>query len=96
VFRTIIESSLYIVLFSITAKARHAPPTGGTARSFTTSVPTRSSAARRAFVLVPMQAFAANGLESFKEFPPRQKPTSFNLDEVMRKMEEMGKASGND
>ena len=25
-------------------------------------------------------------LASFKEFPPRQKPASFNLDEVMRKM----------
>jgi arylsulfatase len=33
-----------------------------------------------------MQAFAAKWLESFKEFPPRQKPASFNLDEVMRKM----------
>jgi hypothetical protein len=25
-------------------------------------------------------------LESFKEFPIRQKPASFNLDEVMREM----------
>ena len=36
--------------------------------------------------VVPMQAFAAQWLESFKEFPPRQKPASFNLDEVMGKM----------
>jgi arylsulfatase len=42
----------------------------------------------RAFLVVPVQAFAAQWLESFKEFPPRQKPASFNLDEVMRKMSE--------
>ncbi|MFH6946124.1 arylsulfatase [Flavobacterium sp. FlaQc-50] len=31
-------------------------------------------------------ALVANWLQSFKEFPPRQKPASFNLDEVMAKM----------
>lgn len=30
----------------------------------------------------------AQWLSSFKDFPPRQKPASFNLDEVMRKMSE--------
>jgi arylsulfatase len=44
--------------------------------------------ADRAFLIVPAQAAAAKWLESFKEFPPRQKPASFNLDEVMRKMSE--------
>ena len=44
--------------------------------------------ARRAFVQVPMQAMAAQWLASFKDFPPRHKPASFNLDEVMRKMSE--------
>ena len=39
----------------------------------------------RVFVQVPVQAVVANWLESFKEFPIRQKPASFNLDEVMRK-----------
>jgi hypothetical protein len=33
-----------------------------------------------------MQALAANWLASFQEFPVRQKPASFNLDEVMAKM----------
>jgi arylsulfatase len=33
-------------------------------------------------------ALVAKWLQSFKEFPPRQKPASFNLDEVMRKMTE--------
>ena len=42
----------------------------------------------RAFVQVPIQAFAAQWLASFQEFPPRQKPASFNLDEVMRQMSE--------
>jgi arylsulfatase A-like enzyme len=31
-------------------------------------------------------ALTAEWLQSFKEFPPRQKPASFNLDEVMRKL----------
>jgi arylsulfatase len=40
----------------------------------------------RVLVLVPAQAMVAKWLESFKEFPIRQKPASFNLDEVMQKM----------
>jgi arylsulfatase len=43
----------------------------------------------RAFVQVPMQALAAEWLSSFREFPPRQKPASFNLDSVMRQMSEV-------
>ena len=42
--------------------------------------------AERAFVLVPSQALVARWLETFKEFPIRQKPASFNLDEVMAKL----------
>jgi arylsulfatase A-like enzyme len=44
--------------------------------------------AERAFVQVPMQALAAKWLSSFKEFPVRQRPASFNLDEVMATMSE--------
>jgi arylsulfatase len=40
----------------------------------------------RVFLLVPAQALVAQWLQSFKEFPIRQKPASFNLDEVMQKM----------
>jgi arylsulfatase A-like enzyme len=40
----------------------------------------------RAFMIVPAQAIAAKWMESFKEFPPRQKPASFSLDAVMEKM----------
>ncbi|RDI57182.1 arylsulfatase [Microvirga subterranea] len=39
----------------------------------------------RTFVLVPAQAAVAQWVESFKEFPIRQKPASFNLDEIMTK-----------
>jgi arylsulfatase len=39
------------------------------------------------FVLVPAQAYIAKFLESFKEFPPRQKPGSFSIDQVMENME---------
>ncbi len=37
----------------------------------------------RAFALVPAQAFVAQWLESFEKFPPRQKPGSFSLSQVM-------------
>jgi hypothetical protein len=35
------------------------------------------------FYIVPAQAIAAQWLQSFKDFPMRQRPASFNLDEVM-------------
>jgi hypothetical protein len=35
---------------------------------------------------VPAQAFVAQWLQSFKEFPPRQKPASFSIDQVMKKL----------
>jgi arylsulfatase A-like enzyme len=43
-----------------------------------------------AFLLVPAQAFVGRLLESFKQFPPRQKPASFNLDRVMDQLTEGG------
>lgn len=42
--------------------------------------------AHRIFLIVPAQAVVAKWLESFKDYPIRQKPASFNLDEVMRKL----------
>lgn len=42
----------------------------------------------RVFLLVPAQAFVAQQIQSFKEFPPRQKPASFNLDDVLKQLEE--------
>jgi hypothetical protein len=46
--------------------------------------------AERMFVLVPAQAFVAQHLQTFKEFPPRQKPGSFSLDQVLSKLQESG------
>jgi hypothetical protein len=40
----------------------------------------------RAFLIVPAQAIVGKWLESFKEYPIRQKPASFNLDAVMQKL----------
>jgi arylsulfatase len=37
----------------------------------------------RAYLLVPAQAYVGRFLETFKEFPPRQKAASFSLDQVM-------------
>jgi arylsulfatase len=39
--------------------------------------------AERMFAFAPAAAFVSRWLESFREFPPRQKPGSFNLDRVM-------------
>ena len=69
-------------------------------RCSSTCAPIRSSAAshesigyptwriERVFLLVPAQAYVASWLASFKEFPPRQKPASFSLDQVMQKLTE--------
>ena len=40
-------------------------------------------AAERMFMLAPAGAYVGQWLQSFREFPPRQKPGSFNLDRVM-------------
>ena len=37
----------------------------------------------RMFLIAPAGAYVGQWLQSFKEFPPRQKPGSFNLDRVM-------------
>jgi len=40
----------------------------------------------RIFFLVPAQEYVGNFLKTFQEFPPRQKPASFSIDQVMEKM----------
>jgi len=44
----------------------------------------------RAYLLVPAQAYVAKFLETFREFPPRQKAASFGLDQVMEKLTPAG------
>ncbi|HYV13704.1 MAG TPA: arylsulfatase [Pyrinomonadaceae bacterium] len=48
--------------------------------------------ADRAFLLVPAQAIVAEFLQTFKEFPPRQKPASFSIDQALEKATQNQKA----
>ena len=45
---------------------------------------------RRSYIVVPLQAMVGKTLESFKEFPPRQKPASFTIGDAF---EALGKPS---
>jgi len=44
----------------------------------------------RVFLLAPAQVYVKNWLASFEEFPPRQKPGSFNLSDAMDKLSASG------
>ena len=46
-----------------------------------------------AFVLLPAIGFVGQHLETYKTFPPRQKPGSFNLDQVLQKLQAGGDAN---
>jgi arylsulfatase len=43
-----------------------------------------------AFLLVPAQAYVGDFIKTFKDFPPRQSAASFNLDDVLKKLQEGG------
>jgi arylsulfatase len=40
----------------------------------------------RVYLLVPAQAYVGDFLKTFQEYPPRQKPASFSIDQVMEKL----------
>jgi arylsulfatase len=42
----------------------------------------------RVYLLVPAQAMARQFYETFRDFPPRQRPDAFNLEGVLRQMEQ--------
>jgi arylsulfatase len=42
------------------------------------------------FFLVPAQQYVAGFLRTFQEYPPRQKPASFSIDQVMEMMQTSG------
>ncbi|PWK72628.1 arylsulfatase [Aminobacter sp. AP02] len=44
--------------------------------------------AERLFALGPAQEFVANHLKTYVDFPPRQKPGSFSLDQVLQNLQE--------
>jgi arylsulfatase len=43
-----------------------------------------------AYLSYGMQGLVAEQIESFIKFPPRQKPASFNLDSVLKQLEDSG------
>jgi arylsulfatase len=43
-----------------------------------------------AFLAVPAQAFVGKHLQTYLAYPPRQKPGSFSLDQVLQKLQEAG------
>ncbi len=48
--------------------------------------------ADRMYLLVPAQVIVGEFLKTFEEFPPRQKPASFSIDQALDKAREQGKA----
>lgn len=48
----------------------------------------------RVYLLVPAQALARQFYETFRDFPPRQRPDSFNLEGILRQMEEAAAGGG--
>jgi arylsulfatase A-like enzyme len=48
--------------------------------------------ADRAFLLVPAQMIVGEFLKTFKDFPPRQKPASFSVDQAIEKAQQTEKA----
>ena len=54
--------------------------------------------ADRSFLLVPAQAIVGQFLKTFEEFPPRQKPASFSIDQALEKARQnqksMARAAG--
>jgi arylsulfatase len=46
----------------------------------------------RAFLLVPAQDYVAQHLKTYIEFPPRQRPGTFALDQVLAKLQDAGAA----
>ena len=46
------------------------------------------------YIIYAMQALVANQIAEFQAFPPRQKPASFNLDVVMRQLQEAHSSAG--
>ena len=47
-------------------------------------------ALERAYLFVPAQDYVGQFLSTFKDYPPRQKAASFNMDDVLSKMKESG------
>ena len=55
------------------------PTSGPTSRR----TPTTTGCSSASFLAVPAQALVAQFIETFKDFPPRQKPSSFSVDQIV-------------
>jgi hypothetical protein len=42
----------------------------------------------KVYLLYGAQAIASAFVDSLKEYPPRQKPQSFNLDQILQRLQE--------
>jgi len=42
---------------------------------------------RHGFIVVPVQGIVAQFIATFKDFPPRQKPSSFSVDQIMEQLQ---------
>lgn len=42
---------------------------------------------RHAFVVVPVQDAVVSFFSTFKKYPPRQRPSSFSVDQIMEKFQ---------
>jgi arylsulfatase len=47
-----------------------------------------------AYIIYEMQGLVAQNIEDYVKFPPRQKPAAFNLDEVLRTLQEASSSKG--
>jgi hypothetical protein len=48
---------------------------------------------RCAFLAVPLQQIVGKTLIAFKDFPPRQRPGSFTIDQAMESLKKAGSSS---
>jgi hypothetical protein len=48
--------------------------------------------ADRLFLFIPAQAIVSEYLKTFQEFPPRQRPASFSIDQALEKARQQEKA----
>ena len=50
--------------------------------------------ADRTFLPVPAQAFVGNFLKTFKDYPPRQEPGGFSIEQVLRRLQAVLRVHG--
>jgi hypothetical protein len=59
---------------------------GAPCRALAQAFRTRKWFAEHFFLLVPAQAIVAQHIQTFQEFPPRQRPGRFSIDQALEKL----------